>query len=331
MQIIMSKIDIEDILDRYLKGEASPGEIERVETWLNSNVTPGNEWQQMDAKDRSQWLSALFDDIRSDAGINDAKVVTMQPRRNLWRRMATAAAMIAICFLVYHEWPIIHNRLYPVQLTTLNVPLNQKKQVTLADGSKIWVNSASQLKYPEAFAGKTREVYLSGEAYFDIKHDASRPFIIHTGKVITTVLGTAFNIKEDNTQHTVIVTVTRGKVSVANGKEPLGILTPNQQISFNTVNRQHVQKNVNAEQVIAWQEDIHFDDITFADAVAQLQQRFNVKISFANEKVKNCRFTGTALKGEKVEKILNVLCAFNKATYQTKADGSIVIDGAGCD
>ncbi len=323
--------DIEDMLDRYLKGEASPREVEQVETWLNNHENPGSAWAQMNKTSRDKWLASLFSEIKASAGINEATVVTMPRRKVLWRSIAAIAAVLALFFAIYLLWPALQNRLNPAQLTVLKVPSNQKKYIILADGSKIWINSLSELKYPKVFNDKTREVYLSGEAYFDIRHDASRPFIIHTGKVVTTVLGTAFNIKEDDLQNTVVVTVTRGKVSVANEDEPLGVITPNQQISFNTVNKQHTQKNVDANQVIAWQEnDIHFDDITFADAAMQLEQRFKVKISFANEKIKNCRFTGTALKEENLDKILKVICTFNKATYQTKADGSIIIDGPGC-
>jgi len=213
----------------------------------------------------------------------------------------------------------------------LTVPLNQQKQITLPDGSKVWVNASSQLKYPQQFNGKTREVFLSGEAYFDIKHDVNKPFIIHTGKIVTTVLGTAFDIKEDKMRHIIVVTVTRGKVSVANGNKQLGIITPNQQISFNLLDSKSVQTDVDASQVIAWQKsELHFEDITFADAALQLQQRFNVKINFSSNKIKDCRFTGTALRGEKLDKILKVVCAFNNATYQTKPDGSILIDGLGC-
>lgn len=326
----MSRIDIEDILDRYLKGEATPDEIERVDAWLNQHNAPGDQWKQMDKTSRDKWLSGLFNQVKDSAGINGAKVVKMQPQRILWRTIAAVAAMIAIVFSIYIEWPAIENKINPVQFTVLNVPANQKKQVVLADGSTIRVNSLSQLKYPAVFNRKTREVYLSGEAYFDIKHDAARPFIIHTGKVVTTVLGTAFNIKEDNLLHTIVVTVTRGKVSVANGKTQLGVITPNQQISFNVTNNRLIQKDVDTKQVIAWEGDIHFDDISFADAAAQLQDRFKVKISFTNEKVKACRFTGTALKADKLDDILKVICALNNASYQNKPDGSILIDGPGC-
>jgi len=321
----MSRIDMEDLFDRYLKGEAAPDEIERVEAWLNHYQNPFSEWQQMNKTRRDKWLEGLFDDIKTTIG--DEKVIPMRPRRMLWRAIAAIAAMLVLGLGVYLEWP------RQTEFTALNVKANQKSQVVLADGSKIWVNSLSTLRYPTSFDSNTREVYLSGEAFFDIKHDATKPFIIHTGKILTTVLGTAFNIREDKTLHTVVVTVTRGKVSVANGSHLLGVITPNQQISFNTNSqKEQTQTNVNVDKAVAWQQNsISFNDITFADAAAQLEQRFKVKISFANNKVKNCRFTGSALREEKLDQILKVMCTFNNATYQTKADGSIVIDGPGCD
>lgn len=327
----MSRIDMEELLDRYLKGEASPAEAEKVESWLNAYQHTTTGWQEMDKTGREQWLSDLYPEIEGDAGIGKPKVIVMQPQRKLWRSLAAIAAVVAVFFTVYLVWPISKNAGNSAALTALTVASGQETQVSLADGSKIWVNSLSEFKYPRVFNRKTREVYLSGEAYFDIVHDPSRPFIIHTGKVITTVLGTAFNIKEDKQNHTVVVTVTRGKVSVANGSQPLGVITPNQQISFNEVNGQHSQNNIEAEKVIAWQENyIHFNDISFADAARQLQARFKVKISFANDNVKKCRFTGTALKDEKLDNILKVICAINDASYKTKPDGSIVIDGPGC-
>ena len=327
----MDRNIIEALLDRYLKGETSQEENELVENWLEENNNPHSEWPHFNQSQKDEWLADVFGQIHDSIEANEPKVVVMPQRRHLWRRIAAVAAVLAICFTLYLEWPVLQNRLHPIQLTALTVPVNQQKQITLPDGSKVWVNAGSQLKYPRQFNGKIREVYLSGEAYFDIKHDATKPFIIHTGKLVTTVLGTAFNIKEDPNKHTIVVTVTRGKVSVANGIKQLGVIIPNQQISFNLLNNKSVQTEVDVKQVIAWQEkDLHFEDITFANAALQLQQHFNVKINFANDKVKQCRFTGTALTGEKLDKILKAICAFNNATYQTKPDGSIIIDGPGC-
>src|SRR5260370_25341354 len=100
----MSKVDIEEMLDRYLKGEASTEEIERIETWLNNFGHPASEWQQMEQTSREQWLDGLFNEIQESAGINNPKVVTMQPRI-LWRNIAAVAAVIALFFAVYLEWP----------------------------------------------------------------------------------------------------------------------------------------------------------------------------------------------------------------------------------
>ena len=327
----MSRIDIENLLDRYLKGEALPWETEQVETWLNEHTGHNTEWQHMNENDRNKWLSGLFSEIEASTGINDPKVVAMPSRKFAWRSIAAVAATLALFLTVYLEWPALQNRLHPTLLMVLNIPANEKKQVVLADGSVIQINSGSEIKYPQQFDATKREVYLSGEAYFDVHHDPSKPFIIHTGKVITTVLGTAFDIKEDSRLNTITVTVTRGKVSVADGNEVLGTITPNQQISFNKVSNLHVQKNVDASEFISWQQsDIHFNDITFADAAVQLEKRFKVKISFANEKIKNCRFTGTALKEDKLDNILKVICALNKSTYKAMSDGSIIINGQGC-
>ncbi|ASU32050.1 FecR domain-containing protein [Mucilaginibacter xinganensis] len=326
----MSRNQIEALLDRYIKGETSTEENALVERWLEENGNFNTEWEGLDQSGKDRWLSGVFGDIKNSIHASEAKVIQLPQRKHfLWR--SVAAAVLIIFSILYIEWPALQNRLHPVQFTALQVPANQRKEITLADGSQVWVNAGSEIKYPKVFNSKVREVYLSGEAYFDIAHDAHKPFIIHTGNVVTTVLGTAFNIREDKSKNTIEITVTRGKVSVANGEKLLGVLTPNQQISFNTLKEEAIKGAVDANLVIAWrQSELHFDDVSFADAVSQLRQRFNVKINFANEKLKNCRFTGTSLNGEKLDNILKVICAFNNATYQTKSDGSILIDGAGC-
>ena len=329
----MSRDQIEALLDRYIKGETSTEENVLVERWLEENGNSNTEWAGFDQSGKDKWLSSVFGGIKNTIHADDAKVIILPQRKRLFGRSVAAVAAVLIIFsALYIEWPALQNRLQPVQLTSLRAPANQKKEITLADGSRVWLNAESELKYPKTFDGKTREVYLSGEAYFDIRHNAAKAFIIHTGKVLTTVLGTAFNIKEDKSKHTVEVTVTRGKVSVANGNKLLGVLTPNQQISFNILKAQASQIVIDANEVIAWQQsDLQFDDVSFADAVMQLQQHFNIKISFSNDKLKNCRFTGTSLNGESLDKILNVICAFNKASYKIRPDGSIVINGPGCD
>lgn len=327
----MNQDNIEDLLDRYLKKETTVEENQLVELWLKDNGNADSNWQKLDSLHKDQWLSEVFAGIKSTIGINKPKVVVMKPRKYLWYKIAGVAAILIISLSVYLDWPVFKEMVLPSDLTLISVPEHQKRQISLADGTKVWLNAGAQLRYPKTFTGKLREVYLSGEAYFDVQHDENKAFIIHTGKVLTTVLGTAFNIKEDQLKHTIEVTVTRGKVSVADDGKLLGILIPNQQLSVNLLNNTPTEKIVDANAIIAWKDaDLFFDDITFGDAAVQLQQHFHVRIAFSNEQLKNCRFSGTALKGDDLDKILKVICAFNNATWQTKPDRSIIISGPGC-
>ncbi|MES2278636.1 MAG: FecR domain-containing protein [Bacteroidota bacterium] len=325
----MSRPDISSLLERYAIGATSAAENLRVENWLAEHQYTHNQWERMDTVGREQWLGQVFADVESTIDKN-VPVITMRPHRTLWR-VAAIAALLLICFSLFWQRAALQNWLTPTQLTTMQTAANQKKEVVLSDGSRIWLNAGSELKYPEKFNGTTREVFLSGEAYFDIKHDDRKAFIVHTGSLITTVLGTAFDIKAGKTDRLIIVTVTRGKVSVSEGKRLLGFITPNQQISYNQQNKLHVQTAVDASQVIAWQSaELRFEDITFQEAAKILSERFNVKITFSNDKIKACRFSGSALSGKNIDQVLKVICAFNNARYNYNKDGSISIDGKGC-
>ncbi|MEO3406010.1 FecR domain-containing protein [Mucilaginibacter sp. CAU 1740] len=324
----MSRGQANKLLDRYLNGTSTKEENAQIENWLDKSNDFHSEWSRLNSVSKAEWLSSVFRDINNTVHTPD--VVHL---KRSWSRFGTAvaAAILVIASFTYLFWPLLQSRRHPVELTTIYSPNGTKKQIILADGSRVWMNAGSALRYAKIFNGKVREVYLLGEAYFNIIHDKSRPFIIHTGNVVTTVLGTSFNVKEDKRNHIVEVTVHSGKVSVANGNKLLGVLTPNQQIKFNTLKNELVRLNVDIGNVVAWQQNsFNFDDISFADAALKLQKHFNVKIGFRNEQLKNCRFSGTSIKGDRLDEILKVICAFNHATFETKPDGSIIIEGSGC-
>jgi len=333
----MNRINVEELLDRYLNKETSPEEDDLVEKWLIDQEPETTQWKQLEKPARELWVSDLRAHIELTINSSDQQPVeqtTFMLKRKpipLWRRLASVAAILAILMALFIYWPTKQTGIDTADMTVLSVPAKQKKKIMLEDGSTVWLNSSAELRYPKQFAGKTREVFLSGEAYFDIHHDGSKPFIVHTGKVKTTVLGTAFNINTSRDFSSVVVTVTRGKVSVADQNHIIAYIIPNQQLTYNPGNRAEHKINIDAEKVIAWQGDLHFVDITFAEAAGILQKRFNVRIGFSNDKIKTCRFSGTALQGNDLDQILKVICAFNKASYQHNQDRSITIDGSGCE
>lgn len=222
-------------------------------------------------------------------------------------------------------------KLAPIKNTeTISISTQDFHQkITLPDGSTIILNNYSSISYPKKFTN--RSVSLTGEGYFDVKHDDHKVFTVSTGTIKTIVLGTAFNISAYGHNQAVKITVTRGKVSVSDSNLNLGIITPNQQIAFNKNNKKSSLSNVVAKNTIQWQEsDLFFDDTSMEEAALILAKKFNTQITFSNEQAKKCKFSATFLKGESLHEILTLICSFNHATYQQNA-GGITINGEGCE
>jgi ferric-dicitrate binding protein FerR (iron transport regulator) len=221
-------------------------------------------------------------------------------------------------------------------LAVINAPVTPKDStanrqlINLPDGSKVVLNANSKLEYPAGF-DQTREVYLDGEAYFDIAHDPEKPFIVHTGSLSTKVLGTAFNVNAYRSQQFVEVTVTRGKVEVKAKDKILGVLQKNEQITFHTPTEKYNRKVVSVEPVVAWRKNaLYFDDVTFAEAALVLSNRYDVTIEFTNAKIRNCQFTAAFNNSTTLEHALNVICELNNTTYR-REESKIFIEGEGCE
>lgn len=324
----MNNHDIEDLLDKYQQGKATVEETELVESWLSNPELNQAAWNQMNAAGQDQWLRNIEVRINTTVDSKKGKVI---PFYHQWRRVAAVAAILLVTLSTYLFWPSLHHFFSPQQLVSLKTSSQTTRKIVLADGSTVWLNAGSELQYAKVFTGKAREVFLTGEAYFDIQHDPGHPFLVHTGDVTTTVLGTAFNIKTDPQTHLLAVTVTRGKVSVSNAQGLLAMLAPDQQFIINTFSQVKQQQRVDAEQEIAWlQNDLYLDDVTFGEAARQLEERFTVIIRFHDPKAAGCRFTATLLKGKKLEDILKVICAFNHSNWQKQTNGTITIYGNKC-
>jgi transmembrane sensor len=203
------------------------------------------------------------------------------------------------------------------------IPLGQKTQMELSDGTVIWLNSGSRIKFPLNFTGDKRELYLQGEAYFDVAHDASRPFIIHTGNVITQVIGTAFNIKAYGPTE-LDITVSRGKVSVGLKNRQLGVLTSNRGLSYNIRNNLARQYYTNAAKVRWMYGDLIFDNINMNEAAKTLERWYNITITVSDPKVKAYRFTASFLKHENIDQVLKVLSELTHFTYSQQGKNFII-------
>ena len=277
---------------------------------------------------------AVFQKIVSPTARIDAKSTTNRMRNHafpIWRMAAAIALLVvgglATLYFTQSEAPV---QIESSAVARVERTDTEHMFIKLPDGSTVLLNSGSTLDYSGYFH-KSREVTLTGEGYFDIVHDPSRPFVVHTGNLKTTVLGTAFNIKAYASDNDITVTVTRGKVKVSDQYNEIGVILPDEQITFNGKNRKSEKKSVDSQKAIAWAEnDIYFNELTMGEAVSQLEDRFDVRIRFDNEELNGCRFTATFLQNESIDQILEVICEFNNAIYFKEQDGTIIISGDGC-
>jgi ferric-dicitrate binding protein FerR (iron transport regulator) len=184
------------------------------------------------------------------------------------------------------------------------------RYIVLPDGSAIILKAGSTLDSPPQFNGPNREVSLNGEAYFDIVHDESKPFIIHTGKLKTIVLGTAFNIKAWEHEKQVTVSVTRGKVRVEDNEMTIAILTANQQIQYDEVQSLTEQKDVVSEEIVSgWtREDLVFKGDPLESIARRLSRHFGVNISISDSDLASTVIVSSFNGTESLENILEVIC-----------------------
>jgi transmembrane sensor len=237
---------------------------------------------------------------------------TSQPKRRR-RRTAGIISVCAIALFVFLIWlPYKKDQQPPAAVAAMTKKITQRseyKYLLLPDSTQVWLNAASSLEYPQQFDKNKREVFLSGEAYFDVKHADKLPFIIHTGKVSTMVLGTAFNIKAYPGRENIIVSVSRGKVKVQYDNIDVATLTQGQQVKVRHAGSQPVETKTISSEPAAWQQgNLLYDDETMEDIVAELEQVYDVHIRLTNDAMRHVRIATSFRREIGVDQALQILC-----------------------
>jgi transmembrane sensor len=199
------------------------------------------------------------------------------------------------------------------------------KYILLPDSTQVWLNAGSTLDYPEHFDETTREVTLTGEAYFDVKHAEEHPFIIHTGQIQTTVLGTAFNINAYSDRSNIQVSVSRGKVKVSRGNQLIAMLVKGQAVKVSQTGDTGPQKVLSTNSVAAWQQgNMVYDDETLGDIIADLQRVYNVNIQVEKNQMLALRISTSFRRELGVSHALDILCKLTD-TQLVEQNGTYII------
>ena len=212
---------------RWLVSPADAEDKEEAiqEEWMNIIAEP-------DEATRRSWY-----EVRRKAGLANPII---KPHWEIKPLLRIASMILIPLFSVLLSWYYINDYTDSCKLVEYIVPMGERGELTLPDGTKVQINSESSIIYPKSFRGDTRTVYLSGEANFDVHKDKKHPFIVKTSLLSVRALGTKFNIQAYSEDRKTITTLENGKVQINNLLAPDScfILTPGEQLEYN-----HLTKN----------------------------------------------------------------------------------------
>lgn len=211
-----------------------------------------------------------------------------------------------------------------VSYNTLETPRGGQYRVVLPDGSKVWLNSASSLHYPTAFNQPSREVELTGEAYFEIAENKEKPFIVHTGSMHVQVLGTGFNIMAYSDEDAVRTTLVHGSVKLVSGHREQ-LIAPGQQGSF--AGNQFMVSRPDMEQVLAWKNGMfNFNGADLQAIMRQVMRWYDVDVVF-KENLSNIELSGIISQRKDVHQLLEILEETGKVHFLTEGRTITVLPG----
>jgi len=330
---IMTREEFNKLIDLYLSGQASPAEEKLINDFFDAQE---NKQTFSHYKLSEEMWASIEQSMRSRDQLAAGK---QQRVSNNARSFATRKVLIPLFVILaigagfYFQATMSANSSRP--WVTSESPKGQKSLIALADGSRVFLNSASSISYPETFDPTTREVKLIGEAFFEIARDEKKPFIVRSGDVVTRVLGTSFNIEAFEGESTRI-TVATGKVQVevrpdSASNHPNRVkLIPGEQVVYH--NKQVlISRSVDMEQVLAWKnQTLYFDNTTLEEVAEDLERWYNATIEFDNERIKNCRINGQ-YKEMDLRSVLESIRYMYPVTYKFSDQNHVVLYGKGCD
>ena len=312
----------EEVLVAFLKGELDAAQAAAVEAWYDRSAANRRMLGQV------YYILYVSDRINDAAGIDVERSLRQFKRRmHAGRRISlrrsavriAAAAVIASVLLAGGLTTVLLSKRL-AQPVTVVTQLGERSQVVLPDGTKVWLNSSSSVEYVAPFFSRQRRVKMEGEAYFEVEHDRRAPFVVSTNGLDIEVLGTRFNIRNDDNEHRVTTVLLEGAVKAyASGREQASVrLHPAQQLVFDT--RTHAMRLTDcpsAERSINWIDGrFCFEHDTFGEIVAELKRYYNVDIRFMDNRLRDMRFSGNFRVEDGIYHIMSVLQLTYKFNYR---------------
>jgi transmembrane sensor len=339
------------LLSKCMAGECSAEEYQFVTEWIQEDESHRIFHDEL----RTLWNkiegAMLLEDISLDADwlevkkrIHGGKIEEFVPDKKkgspvkVLLKYAAAITFLIVASVLF----LLFSRSNDLNITqaiesaynVIEVPAGQKSKITFSDGSSAWINAESRISFPEIFSLDNREIYLEGEAFFEVISDPDHPFIVKTSNIDIKVTGTKFNVKSYPSDKAIITTLLEGKVFIISTDEKTQMtkeikLDPNQQARYikkeNQLSVQDLKKavehsenesnnsgiqildNIDAEKIVSWKDGrLIFEEETFESVAKMLERRYGVKVYIDNESLRALKYTG-AFKNESIEQVMKAL------------------------
>jgi ferric-dicitrate binding protein FerR (iron transport regulator) len=205
---------------------------------------------------------------------------------------------------------------------SVTAPPGQTTEVQLADGSRVLLNSGTSITYPALFIQGTREINLSGEAFFEVASDIENPFIVKAGKIEVKATGTSFNVDAYSDGNEINVTLVEGSVTVNCSEEGYSNrLSPGENLQVDLINRDYFKSTVDTYFYTSWQQGIiTFSNRPLGEIAKDLERWYNVEINFARESTRTIRYSGAILKNKPIDQVLEILKLTSHFNYAIEID-----------
>lgn len=318
------------LLDRFMRGETSHEEDQLLLTWFRNSEAREEILQFYRQRWQESEEGVLTDEIQERmfcrikermhalnlSEKSTQKVHKVQLRR--WLRYVAAAILllsVGVASHLYTRQSMTVENSYVVEADK-----GQRASITLPDGTKVWLNSHTQLSYAADYGIKDRVVSLDGEAYFEVAKDKKRRFLVKTDGIDVEALGTSFNVKAYNEDGKIAATLFTGSVRISTGTETI-LLAPRQQVQFDKQNRTLlVVGQEYAEYADMWlNNELAFKGETLDNIALLLNRMYNVQIEFESEKIRQYRFSGV-IKNNSLENVIEIISLTAQIEYKLRGD-----------
>lgn len=334
--------NIEAIILHYLQHTISEDEMRILMAWVKESEENKKLFFQLkNTNDLQRGLYPTPEEIKESkermlAKLHNAEETERQKQiaQSKGRRLLSFYKYVAVavaCIGLTLGVQFLFNSGKTMQYVALDVESGPRmSHMTLPDGTKVVLNASSKFKFPDKFSKNVREVFLDGEAYFDVVKDGKTPFVVRTDKQVITVLGTRFNVMDYSADDYAITTLVSGSIKLRanDDTEELDkeiILKPNQQAFFNKNTNQLALSAITIDLDRTWVNKLyHFKKEPLHLITARLEKIYGVNIEIKNDSIRNIECTGTFGLDQKIEEVLRIINFEKLFTYKIRGEEIII-------